>query len=771
MEPVRFLEAHVGFVQLLQHLFDGAHVPHRRTHQPLQLIAQAVVFGFDAGGFHVRFQDKLSMRRPHRADHNAGDCPMVEAASSPSPAPDDLGAVIVRVQSRFARTAPPHEVLAAVLSDLLSYTGSSHGLIGELASDDAKRPFVRVWAHSASAPSPAALEWRDLDHPLGAAVVHGEAVIAGPAAAPLPGMPALDSCMSVPLSHGGEVIGVLGLANRPGGYSPADVERLQPLCGSVAAIVDAIRLEQARRTAERGLRRVLDGLGTTTLAGMLTPEGIILEANQAALDASSYTREQVLGQSLLESPWWARFPESRERLSEGLAQAVAGKAVRFDVQGWLFRAVHWLDLALQPQFDGAGKVEAVVCSAVMIDERKHAEEVLVAARAAQRANEAKTEFLSRMSHELRTPLHAVLGFSQLLQLDKAQPLSASQRDKVQNIKRAGAHLLAMINDVLDLSRIESGVLSLSLETLALYEVVADATALLAPAAREAGVRIQLANDAASRGLHVRADMVRLRQVLVNLISNAIKYNRRDGSVSVEWRDLPDEGAVQLKVRDTGRGFTAEQRAQLFEPFNRLGAESTGIEGSGIGLVITLRLVELMSGRMVVDSEPGVGSCFTVVLPSGRVGRDPGGNDGAVSALAPDLQQQQHTVLYAEDNPMNVELVRQVLSLRPSCRLLVAECGEEALALMRRETPDLLLLDMSLGDMSGLDVLAELGRRSQLGAWPIVALSADAMPDRIRAALEAGCVDYLTKPVDVATLLRCVDRQLAGVSAPAPDPHR
>ena len=211
--------------------------------------------------------------------------------------------------------------------------------------------------------------------------------------------------------------------------------------------------------------------------------------------------------------------------------------------------------------------------------------------------------------------------------------------------------------------------------------------------------------------------------------------------------------------DTGRGFTAEQRAQLFEPFNRLGAETSGIEGSGIGLVITLRLVELMHGRIEVDSEPGVGSCFTVVLPSGRVAAHLGPHDGAVSAPAPDLQQQ-HTVLYAEDNPMNVELVRQVLLLRPNCRLLIAECGKAALDLMRSEAPDLLLLDMSLGDMSGLDVLAELARRKQLGAWPVVALSADAMPDRIRAAREAGCVGYLTKPVDVATLLRCVDNQLA-----------
>ncbi len=685
----------------------------------------------------------------------------VRARSTPSPA--HIGDAVARLQSRFVRSDAPHAVCAALLDELIAYTGSRFGLIGELARDDGQATFLRVLAlgpERGPAP-PGSIELRDPGHPLVAALAHGEpltapAIDADPA---IPAIPALADYVGVPLKHGGVLVGIVGLAGRPAGYPHAELDRWRPLFTSVAAVIDVLRLEQVRRSAERGLRRVLDGLGTTTLAGLVTPTGIILEANKAALDASSLTREQVLGQSLIESPWWARFPESRERLREGLAQAATGKAVRFDVQGWLFRGVHWLDLALQPQFDAAGNVETVVTSAVMIDERKHAEEQLVAAQAAQRANEAKTEFLSRMSHELRTPLHAVLGFSQLLQLDTAQPLSVSQREKVQHIKRAGAHLLAMINDVLDLSRIESGSLSLSPEILAVDQVVADAAALLAPAAREARVRIALANDPASRGLHVWADMVRLRQVLVNLLSNAIKYNRPEGSVQIAWRELTGEHAVQIDVRDTGRGFTPEQRAQLFEPFNRLGAESSGIEGSGIGLVITLRLVELMHGHIAVDSEPGVGSCFTVVLPSGRVAGHPDAHDGVVSAPAPDLQQQ-HTVVYAEDNPMNVELVRQVLSLRPNCRLLVAECGKDALERMQQEAPDLLLLDMSLGDMSGLDVLAELARRGQLGAWPVVALSADAMPDRIRAARAAGCVDYLTKPVDVTTLLRCVDAHLA-----------
>ena len=397
------------------------------------------------------------------------------------------------------------------------------------------------------------------------------------------------------------------------------------------------------------------------------------------------------------------------------------------------------------------------------------EEAKVAAEAAERASQAKTEFLSRMSHELRTPLNAVLGFAQLLRLDARQPLVPAQRAKVELIERAGAHLLGMIGDVLDLSRIEAGSLPLSLEPIAVAETVREATDLVGQAAQRLGVTLLPAD--LPPAVHVQADRLRLRQVLVNLLSNAVKYNRRGGQVAVSGRLAGDW--VELDVRDTGPGLSAQQRAHLFEPFNRLGAERTGIEGTGIGLVIVRRLVELMGASIEVDSEPGRGSCFRLRLlraalpaalapvpqadaassadaPSGEAGAGPG------AAAAPVRLR----VLYAEDNEVNVELLRQVVALRPACQLEVACSGREALDAARRRRPDLLLLDMHLGDMSGFEVADALDAEPATRGIPRVVLSADALPDRAHAARRRGFLGYLTKPLDVAEVLAVLDGQLA-----------
>jgi CheY-like chemotaxis protein/two-component sensor histidine kinase len=323
----------------------------------------------------------------------------------------------------------------------------------------------------------------------------------------------------------------------------------------------------------------------------------------------------------------------------------------------------------------------------------------------------------------------------------------------------------MINDVLDLSRIESGGMTLAPETVALSALVQEAIALVATAARDAGVQLHVEPPPADavRADRARADHLRLRQVLVNLLSNAIKYNRPQGSVTVRWGATPEGDSVQLQVVDTGLGLTAEQQAHLFEPFNRLGAERSRIEGTGIGLVVTQRLVQLMGGSIGVDSEAGVGSTFTVTLPAaaGDNGESPSvpprdaGHPGG-AATGP-----RRTVLYAEDNPMNVELVREVMRLRPDCRLVVARNGREAITLAARERPDLMLLDMHLGDMTGIEVMQQVVKDPALARVPCVALSADAMPAPIEAARQAGFKGYLTKPLDVAAFLRCVDDALAG----------
>lgn len=397
-----------------------------------------------------------------------------------------------------------------------------------------------------------------------------------------------------------------------------------------------------------------------------------------------------------------------------------------------------------------------------ITERQRMQEAMSSARAAERASKAKTEFLSRMSHELRTPLNAMLGFAQLLRVDPRHPLHEDQRQKVLHIERAGAHLLAMLTDVLDLSRIEAGSLPMSIEPLAVADIMDAAVSMISNQATDAGVR--LVHTPPEVGLRVRGDQVRLRQVLVNLLSNAIKYNQRGGQAMLEALGL--DGDVVITVSDSGRGMSPEQLTHMFEPFNRLGAERTSIEGTGIGLVIVKRLVELMQGRIEVSSRPGEGSCFRVWLPRARgVGAPPEADahtrprtgfgafdDGLASTLS---------LLYAEDNMVNVELLRQVMRMRPQWHLEVAHNGREAIAMAIAQPPDLLLLDMHLGDMSGLDVSdALMGHAHTLGI-PRVALSADVMPDQIAEARQRGFVDYLTKPLDVGRLLALLDRCARG----------
>jgi PAS domain S-box-containing protein len=724
-------------------------------------------------------------------------CPCVTLARSPTahplnptpPAPvafPELGAIISRVQSRFIRAAPPAEVFDPLLIDLIEFTGSEYGFIGEVLDDpgDGHR-FLRIlvltdisWddttralfeRHRRGQP----IEFHNPETLFGAAIRSGAPVIANePANDPrrggLPaGHSAMQNFLGVPLFHGGELVGMVGLANRAGGYDAGLVEFLQPLFASVAAIIGAVRLDKARREAERALRESEERLRATfemAAVGIahVAPDGRFLRVNKRLCEILGRDRAQLLALRVHDVTLPEDLPASvdhiKRLLDDGGGSYTLEKRYRRP-DG----SVIWGSVTVTLVRDSAGAPDYLIAVVEDVTTRKQTQAALLAAQAAERANAAKTEFLSRMSHELRTPLNAVLGFAQLLQMDGTHPLSEEQKAKLQHIEAAGAHLLAMINDVLDLSRIESGGMPLTAETVALHAAVQEALALVANAASDAQVQLQLDAPPAADGAagHVRADHLRLRQVLVNLLSNAIKYNRPHGRVTVRWRATPGGGAVQLQVIDTGLGLTAEQQAHLFEPFNRLGAERSQIEGTGIGLVVTQRLVELMGGAITVASQPGVGSNFTVTLPSAAGGAPPQPLEDTRPAATAPGGGPRRTVLYAEDNAMNVELVREVMRLRADCRLVVAHSGREAIALAQQERPDLLLLDMHLGDMTGLDVLERLSRDPRLARVPALALSADAMPAPIAAAQRAGFKAYLTKPLDVAEFLRQVDEALDG----------
>jgi PAS domain S-box-containing protein len=376
-----------------------------------------------------------------------------------------------------------------------------------------------------------------------------------------------------------------------------------------------------------------------------------------------------------------------------------------------------------------------------------------AREAAEASNRAKSDFLSRMSHELRTPLNAMLGFAQLLELDQRHPIAEAQRPWVSQIQQAGWHLLEMINDVLDLSRIESGNLRLSIESLDLGELLAATTTMIEADASRRGIIVT--HELAADAMLVRGDATRVKQILINLLSNAVKYNIDGGRIHVGSRLAGD--LVEVAVTDTGLGMTPEQVGELFQPFNRLGRERSQQEGTGIGLVISRRLAELMGGSLRVRSTAGTGSSFIVSLPAVSEPASSRPDDGAPTTGS--AAYHRRVVHYVEDNETNVEVMRGILAQRPQVSMDVSVTGLDGLAAIRATRPDVVLLDMHLPDIDGLDLLRHLKRDPGTAAIPVIVVSADAMLSQIEASREAGALRYLTKPVSVAELLGVIDEVL------------
>ncbi len=382
---------------------------------------------------------------------------------------------------------------------------------------------------------------------------------------------------------------------------------------------------------------------------------------------------------------------------------------------------------------------------------------------AESASRAKSEFLSRMSHELRTPLNAILGFAQLLGLDRER-LNDSDRQRLAQIEAAGWHLLALINDVLDLSRIEAGAMSTSAEPVELQALVAETLPLVQAQAAARGVQLHAPPPGAAPAW-VTADRKRLKQVLSNLLSNAIKYNREGGEVELLVQPAQDDGGPplqRLSVRDSGRGFTPAQVQQLYQPFTRFVSPGEVTEGTGIGLVITRRLVELMHGRLALETTPGQGSQFSVLLPAcmapAPVASPPAAGPAATPAPAAARAQR---LLYVEDNPSNQALMRQVFALRPAWTLALAPDGLQGLARLREGGWDGAVIDIDLPGIDGIELCRRLRAEPATQALPLLALSANAMPADQQRALAAGFDGYVTKPVDVAQLLARLEKLLAG----------
>ena len=397
--------------------------------------------------------------------------------------------------------------------------------------------------------------------------------------------------------------------------------------------------------------------------------------------------------------------------------------------------------------------------------RKQVElELTAAMAAAEKANLAKSDFLSSMSHELRTPLNAILGFAQLIESGTPPP-TPSQKRNLDQILKAGWYLLELINEILDLALIESGKVTLSREPVSLVEVMHECRAMIEPQAQKRGIVMSFPRF--DIPYFVEADRTRVKQVLINILFNAIKYNKPGGAVAVECA-LASPALIRISVRDTGAGLAPEQLAQLFQPFNRLGKEASAEEGTGIGLVVTKRLVEMMGGSIGADSEVGVGSVFWIDL-SLTSAPQLGNRDNVLQASPPTPPRTDlvpHTLLYVEDNPANLELVEQLIARRPDLRLISAADGQLGVEFARAYLPEVMLMDINLPGISGIEAMRILRADPLTAHIPIIALSANAVPRDIERGLEAGFFNYLTKPIKVHQFMEALDLALTHARAQA-----
>jgi len=385
---------------------------------------------------------------------------------------------------------------------------------------------------------------------------------------------------------------------------------------------------------------------------------------------------------------------------------------------------------------------------------------------ARSANQAKSAFLSSMSHELRTPLNAILGFAQILTSNVLPSTLEQKKEFANHILKSGRHLLTLINEILDLAKVESGTISLSMEPVTLADALFECRTMIEPIAATRKVRVLFPDV---DGAVVMADRTRLKQVMLNLLSNAVKYNRDEGAVVVTC-EHPTPTRLRLSVQDTGHGLTAEQVASLFQPFNRLGQEGGAQEGTGIGLVVTKRLMELMGGEIGVTSSPGVGSVFWIELASTAPLKSvltaaalaPAALPPSAPAAAPeegDTTRLPHLVLYVEDNPANLRLVEEIVAFRRDLRMISAPDGHLGLQLARAHRPEVVLMDLNLPGMSGYEVLKQMRSDPETAAIPVIALTANAMPRDIERGMAAGFHRYLTKPIDIDKFTEAINSTL------------
>ncbi len=499
----------------------------------------------------------------------------------------------------------------------------------------------------------------------------------------------------------------------------------------------------------------IDALMTTD------PEGIITDVNKQMEQLTDCTRDELIG-----APFKDYFTDP-DRAEAGILRVLSEKKVTdYELTA---RARDGMETVVSYNattfYDRDRKLQGVFAAARDVTERKRLDKVLLeknlelesAKSLAEKANLAKSDFLSSMSHELRSPLNAILGFAQLMESGSPLP-TPTQKASIDQILQAGWYLLDLINEILDLAVIESGKLSLSLEPVLLSDVMRECQAMIEPQADKRGIHMTFPRLDIPYCVH--ADRTRLKQVLINLLSNAIKYNRTDGTVVV---DCVERGAerMSISVTDSGAGLSPDKVAQLFKSFNRLGQETSAEEGTGIGLVVSKRLVELMGGAIDVESTVGVGSTFRIELVADAPLECADGSARAAVHGEPEAQTETRlrTLVYVEDNPANLTLVEQLIARRTDLRLLSASDGRAGIALVHASQPDVILMDINLPGISGVEAMRILRDDPATARIPVVAISANAMQRDIQKGMDAGFFRYLTKPIKIDEFMAALDAAL------------
>ena len=534
------------------------------------------------------------------------------------------------------------------------------------------------------------------------------------------------------------------------------------------------RLNQVRTILDTGYQLQPPAEGSLTSTGFvrswLDEQKASTDELRRVLSDISRTEDRLLAERMSERDAWIERARGTTvaALGVGVVGGVAAMlAFTVGVSRRLERVVAKTDSLRDgevPDFVDPGRDEIGILSRRLTEVasrwllwKSEAQEARVAAES---ANQAKSEFLSRMSHELRTPLNAVLGFAQLLEFD----LPASEQDNVRQIRRAGVHLLNLINEVLDIARIEAGQLALSPEPVRVSDVVSEVVELMEPIAADRQVTIY-ASEALTCSCHALADRQRTKQVILNLVSNAVKYNNPEGLVVIRCVDAGE--TVAIDVIDDGIGIAETDLDRLFIPFERLGAANSEIEGTGVGLAISQRLASAMDGRIEVTSAVGWGSTFRLLLPTTDAPDAPIPEDVPQSILIPAARNGRDpvlTVLSVEDNPANILLLQEIVNRRPNWRLVSANQGQMGLDLATAEPPHLVLLDLHLPDLSGKEVLRRLKANVRTAAVPVIVISADATPGQVERLRAVGAEAYLTKPIEVNQLLALLDQVHDDVTA-------